>query len=58
MVLIGVLIGPWLVVPARGADEPTLKDTLGKVQSKAQSKVVEDLIEKLKGVRPTPPPPA
>jgi len=57
LVLIGVLIGPWLVVPTRGADEPTLKDSLGKVQSNAQSKAVEDLIEKLKGARPTPPQP-
>lgn len=35
--------------PAWGADQPALKDTLGKVQSGAESKAVEDLIEKLKG---------
>ena len=43
--------------PAWGADQPALKDTLGKVQSGAESKAVEDLIEKLKGgARKAPPP--
>jgi outer membrane protein OmpA-like peptidoglycan-associated protein len=43
--------------PAWGADQPALKDTLGKVQSGAESKAVEDLIEKLKGgTRKAPPP--
>ena len=41
--------------PAWGAD-PALKETLGKVQSGAESKAVEDLIEKLKGgARKAPP---
>jgi outer membrane protein OmpA-like peptidoglycan-associated protein len=44
--------------PARGADPPTLKETLGKVQSEAESRAVEDLIEKLKGGARKPPPPA
>jgi outer membrane protein OmpA-like peptidoglycan-associated protein len=36
--------------PAWGADPPQLKETLGKVQSEAETKAVEDLIDKLKGV--------
>jgi outer membrane protein OmpA-like peptidoglycan-associated protein len=55
-----LLIGLHLMVPAWSADEPTLKETLGKVQSNAESKAVEDLIDKLKGTArtspPTPPP--
>jgi outer membrane protein OmpA-like peptidoglycan-associated protein len=59
-----VLIG--LIGPAWSADEPTLKETLGKVQSNAETKAVEDLIEKLKGstqkpstpLTPAPPTPA
>jgi outer membrane protein OmpA-like peptidoglycan-associated protein len=51
-----VLIGLWLVAPAWSADVPTLKETLGKVQSNAGSKAVEDLIEKLKGATQKPPP--
>ena len=43
--------------PAWGAD-PALKETLGKVQSGAESKAVEDLIEKLKGGLRKPPAPA
>jgi outer membrane protein OmpA-like peptidoglycan-associated protein len=49
-------------LPARAADPPALKETLGKVQSDAEAKAVEDLIDKLKGVsrKPAPvtPPPA
>jgi outer membrane protein OmpA-like peptidoglycan-associated protein len=51
-----LVIGLHLMVPAWGADEPTLKETLGKVQSNAESKAVEDLIEKLKGTARTSPP--
>lgn len=49
-----VLIG--LIGPAWSADVPTLKETLGKVQSNAETKAVEDLIEKLKGTTQKPPP--
>jgi outer membrane protein OmpA-like peptidoglycan-associated protein len=51
-----------LAVPAWAADPPALKETLGKVQSDADTKAVEDLIDKLKGVSrksaPAAPPPA
>src|SRR5215467_7644298 len=47
-----------LIAPASSADVPTLKETLGKVQSNAESKAVEDLIKKLKGATQEPPPPA
>jgi outer membrane protein OmpA-like peptidoglycan-associated protein len=36
--------------PAWAADPPQLKETLGKVQTEAETKAVEDLIDKLKGV--------
>jgi OOP family OmpA-OmpF porin len=44
--------------PAWSADTPALKETLGKVQSGAESKAVDDLIEKLRGGarKATPPP--
>jgi outer membrane protein OmpA-like peptidoglycan-associated protein len=45
-VILAALAG---IAPALGADPPTLKNTLGKVQSEAGSKAVEDLIGKLKG---------
>ena len=51
-----LLIGLRLMVPAWSADEATLKETLGKVRSNAESKAVEDLIEKLKGTGRTSPP--
>jgi outer membrane protein OmpA-like peptidoglycan-associated protein len=44
--------------PAWSADPAALKETLGKVQSGAESKAVEDLIDKLKGVPRTPAPAA
>src|SRR5262249_47765874 len=47
-----------LSAPAWGADPAQLKETLGKVQSGAESKAVEDLIDKLKGVSRKSPPPA
>src|SRR5438552_19215599 len=50
---LGVLLlvgGLGLSTPAWSADPATLKETLGKVQSDAESKAVEDLIDKLKGV--------
>lgn len=65
--LLAALVGP---APALGADPVTLKDTLGKVQSEASSKAVDDLIEKLRqparkspaarqpGGSPAAPPPA
>jgi len=37
-----LLIGLRLIVPAWSADEPTLKETLAKVQSDAESKAVEN----------------
>jgi outer membrane protein OmpA-like peptidoglycan-associated protein len=46
MLVVGLAFGQ----PANAADPPTLKDTLGKVQSDAETKAVEDLIDKLKGV--------
>jgi OOP family OmpA-OmpF porin len=60
--LLVLLAGPALVPPASGADRPSLKETLDKVQSESQSKAVEDLIDKLKGggrkpaAAPPPPP--
>ncbi len=45
-------------VPAWSADPSALKETLGKVQSDAESRAVEDLIDKLKGVSRKPDPPA
>jgi outer membrane protein OmpA-like peptidoglycan-associated protein len=55
-----LLGGLALSAPARGADPPTLKETLGKVQSDAEAKAVNDLIDKLKGVsrKPAAPTPA
>ena len=51
LVLVLVLGALALSAPAWGADPPpTLKETLGKVQSDAETKAVEDLIDKLKGV--------
>lgn len=44
--------------PASSADPAALKETLGKVQSDAESRAVEDLIDKLKGVSRKPAPPA
>ena len=60
--LLVLLTSPALVPPALGADRPSLKETLDKVQSESQSKAVEDLIDKLKGsgrkpaAAPPPPP--
>jgi hypothetical protein len=48
------LIGLRLIVPAWSADEPTLKATLDQVQSDAESKAVENLIEKLNGAGAQP----
>jgi outer membrane protein OmpA-like peptidoglycan-associated protein len=42
--------------PASSAEPNALKETLGKVQSGAERKAVEDLIDKLKGVPRTPAP--
>jgi outer membrane protein OmpA-like peptidoglycan-associated protein len=53
-----LLGGLALGTPAWSADPATLKETLGKVQSGAESKAVEDLIDKLKGVSRKPAPPA
>jgi outer membrane protein OmpA-like peptidoglycan-associated protein len=53
----GLLLGG----PAWSADQPALKETLGKVQSGSESKAVEDLIDKLNGgarKAPTPPTPS
>ncbi len=47
-----------LGTPAWAADPPALKETLGKVQSDADTKAVEDLIDKLKGVSRKPAPAA
>jgi outer membrane protein OmpA-like peptidoglycan-associated protein len=47
-----LLAGAASVQPARAADPPSLKETLGKVQSDAETKAVEDLIGKLKGASP------
>jgi outer membrane protein OmpA-like peptidoglycan-associated protein len=44
--------------PAWSAEPNALKETLGKVQSGAERKAVEDLIDKLKGVPRTPAPAA
>lgn len=44
--------------PAWAADPPTLKETLGKVRSDSETKAVEDLIDKLKGVSRKPAPAA
>jgi outer membrane protein OmpA-like peptidoglycan-associated protein len=44
--------------PAWSADPAALKETLGKVQSGAERKAVEDLIDKLKGVPRAPAPAA
>jgi len=44
--------------PASSAEPNALKETLGKVQSGAERKAVEDLIDKLKGVPRTPAPAA
>jgi outer membrane protein OmpA-like peptidoglycan-associated protein len=43
-----LLLGASGLVPARAADQPSLKDILGKAQSQHE-KAVEDLIDKLKG---------
>jgi OOP family OmpA-OmpF porin len=57
-----LLGGLALGAPAWAADPPSLKETLGKVQSDADAKAVEDLIDKLKGgsrkPAPTAPAPA
>ena len=45
-----------LCAPAWSADPSSLKETLGKVQSEAENKAVEDLISKLKGVPRVPAP--
>ena len=56
MLLAGLASG----APAWAADPSALKETLGKVQSDADAKAVEDLIDKLKGVsrKPAPAPAA
>ena len=51
-----LLGGLALSAPAWSADPPNLKETLGKVQSDAETKAVEDLIDKLKGVSRKPAP--
>jgi outer membrane protein OmpA-like peptidoglycan-associated protein len=58
-----LLGGLALSTPAWSADPAALKETLGKVQSDAETRAVEDLIDKLKGVsrqpaQPTTAPPA
>jgi outer membrane protein OmpA-like peptidoglycan-associated protein len=53
--VIGALVSG---APAWSADSPALKETLGKVQSDAENKAVEDLIDKLKGVSRKPAPAA
>jgi outer membrane protein OmpA-like peptidoglycan-associated protein len=45
-----VLGGLLALGPATAQDKPTLKDVLGRVQSERESKAVEDLVGKLKGV--------
>ena len=60
--LLVLMTGAAMIPPALGADRPSLKETLDKVQSESQSKAVEDLIDKLKGsgrkpaAAPPPPP--
>jgi outer membrane protein OmpA-like peptidoglycan-associated protein len=55
LLLLGAL---GLSTAAWSADPAALKETLGKVQSDAESKAVEDLIDKLKGVSRKPASPA
>lgn len=46
-----------LSAPALAADQPSLKEVLGRAQTEAETKAVEDLVGKLKGVpRKTPAP--
>lgn len=42
--------------PASAQDKPTLKDVLGRVQTEGETKAVEDLVDKLKGVSRKPAP--
>jgi len=44
--------------PVLAADPQSLKDVLGRVQTDAEKKAVEDLVDKLKGVPRKAPPPA
>ncbi len=40
--------------PAVAQDKPSLQELLGRAQSQSEKKAVEDLIDKLKGPKPTP----
>jgi outer membrane protein OmpA-like peptidoglycan-associated protein len=51
----GLVGAPAWMTPARAAERPGLGETLGKVQSGAESRAVEDLIDKLKGGSRKPP---
>jgi len=53
--VLGCLLSP---PPARAGDAPSLKEVLGNVQSQAETKAVNDLIDKLRGVARKPPPAA
>jgi outer membrane protein OmpA-like peptidoglycan-associated protein len=44
-----------LCSPVLAADPPTLKDVLSKAQTEAETRAVNDLIEKLRGARPKAP---
>jgi outer membrane protein OmpA-like peptidoglycan-associated protein len=52
------LAAPRWSAPASAADPASLKETLGRVQSEADTKAVEKLIDKLKGGTRTSPPSA
>ena len=54
--LLGGLVCAPPGAPVRAQERPGLKETLGKVQSDAESRAVENLIEKLKGGTPKAPP--
>ncbi len=56
--VLALLSGLAAGTPAWSADPAALKETLGKVQSDAESRAVEDLIDKLKGVSRKPAAPA
>jgi outer membrane protein OmpA-like peptidoglycan-associated protein len=51
-----LLGGTAFLTPAAAQDKPTLKDVLGRVQSEGDTKAVEDLVGKLKGVSRKPAP--
>ena len=59
LLLGALLLGASPLGPALPQDKPTLKDVLGRVQTEGDTKAVEDLVDKLKGVsrkpaQPTP----